>query len=389
MKDIMNLFHTIKMNIIAFALSWIVAIPSTAEAQDINVWIGTGRSTLSRGIYHCRLNSIGGKLSEPTLAAEMDGPGFLAKHPTKPFLYAVGSLNNVPVVAAFSIEGSTDKPSLRFRNSIPIGDGGAAHVSLDKTGRTLFTAQYGGGSVGVFSVEPDGTLGEKTQLIDHQGGSRVVSDRQDASHAHWTGVSPDNRFLFVPDLGLDQVVIYKLDATTSKIEAHGSGILPPGSGPRHMKFHPSGRWIYVLNELALTVSLFEYDTNMGTMTARQTIETVPVAELEREKAKSASEIRVHPNGKFVYAANRGHDTITVFAVDQSTGELKFVQRENSRCATPRNFNLTQDAKWLLAAGQLSNTLGLFSVDADSGRITFHQTSVFVPSPICVLFDQGD
>ena len=374
---------------ILLIVSVMAAFPKAAEAQTINVWIGTAKSSLSRGIYHCQLNTSGGKLSEPTLIAEMDGPGFLAKHPNKPVLYAVGGLSNVQVVAAFAIEGSAEKPSLRSLNSVPIGDGGAAHVSLDKTGKTLFTAQYGGGSVAVFSVQPDGMLRERTQLIDHQGGAKVVSDRQDVSHAHWTGVSPDNRFVFVPDLGLDQVVIYKFDAASGKIEAHGNGITPPGSGPRHMKFHPNGRWIYVLNELSLSVTVFEYDATLGTMTPRQTIETVPAAELEREKAKSCSEIRVHPNGKFVYAANRGHDTITVFAVDQSKGELKLVQRENPRCATPRNFNLTPDAKWLLAAGQLSNNLGLFSVDSEKGRLTFQQQSVFVPSPICVLFDQGE
>ena len=363
--------------------------PKATEAQTINVWLGTAKSALSRGIYHCQLNTNGGKLSEPTLVAEMEGPGFLAKHPTKPVLYAVGGLNNVQVVAAFAIEGSPEKLSLRLLNSTPIGDGGAAHVSLDKTGKTLFTAQYGGGSVAVFSVQPDGMLRERTQLIDHQGGAKVVADRQDASHAHWTGVSPDNRFVFVPDLGLDQVVIYKLDAASGKIETHGSGVTPPGSGPRHMKFHPNGRWIYVVNELSLTVTFFEYDATQGTMTPMQSIETVPATELDREKAKSCSEIRIHPNGKFVYAANRGHDTITVFSVDQTTGKLKWVQRENPRCATPRNFNLTPDAKWLLAAGQLSNSLGLFSVDSEAGRITFQQQSVFVPSPICVLFDQGE
>ena len=385
----MRLFHAVSLICILLIVNVMTAFPKAAEAQTINVWIGTAKSSLSRGIYHCQLNTSGGKLSEPTLIAEMDGPGFLAKHPNKPVLYAVGGLNNVQVVAAFAIEGSAEKPILRSLNSVPIGDGGAAHVSLDKTGKTLFTAQYGGGSVAVFSVQPDGMLRERTQLIDHQGGAKVVSDRQDASHAHWTGVSPDNRFLFVPDLGLDQVVIYKFDAASGKIEAHGNGITPPGSGPRHMKFHPNGRWIYVLNELSLSVTVFEYDATLGTMTPRQTIETVPAAELEREKAKSCSEIRVHPNGKFVYAANRGHDTITVFAVDQAKGELKWVQRENPRCATPRNFNLTPDAKWLLAAGQLSNNLGLFSVDSEKGRLTFQQQSVFVPSPICILFDQGE
>jgi len=384
----MRLVHAVRLTCFFLILNIMTVFPKGTEAQSINVWIGTSKSALSRGIYHCQLNTNGSKLSEPTLVAEMEGPGFLAKHPTKSVLYAVGGLNNVQVVAAFAIEGSPEKPVLRLLNSVPIDDGGAAHVSLDKTGKTLFTAQYGGGSVAVFSVQPDGMLRERTQLIDHQGGAKVVADRQDASHAHWTGVSPDNRFVFVPDLGLDQVVIYKLDAALGKIEAHGSGSTPPGSGPRHMKFHPNGRWIYVLNELSLTVTVFEYDAKLGTMTPRQTIETVPTAELDREKAKSCSEIRVHPNGKFVYAANRGHDTITVFAVDQAKGELKLVQRENPRCATPRNFNLTPDAKWLLAAGQLSNTLGLFSVDSETGRITFQQQSVFVPSPICVLFDQG-
>jgi len=384
----MRLVHAVRLTCFFLILNIMTVFPKGTEAQSINVWIGTSKSALSRGIYHCQLNTNGSKLSEPTLVAEMEGPGFLVKHPTKSVLYAVGGLNNVQVVAAFAIEGSPEKPVLRLLNSVPIDDGGAAHVSLDKTGKTLFTAQYGGGSVAVFSVQPDGMLRERTQLIDHQGGAKVVADRQDASHAHWTGVSPDNRFVFVPDLGLDQVVIYKLDAALGKIEAHGSGSTPPGSGPRHMKFHPNGRWIYVLNELSLTVTVFEYDAKLGTMTPRQTIETVPTAELDREKAKSCSEIRVHPNGKFVYAANRGHDTITVFAVDQAKGELKLVQRENPRCATPRNFNLTPDAKWLLAAGQLSNTLGLFSVDSETGRITFQQQSVFVPSPICVLFDQG-
>ncbi len=372
-------------------LGWLLvffSLPVPGLAQTVNVWIGTGRSPLSQGIYHCKLNVAEGKLSAPTLVAEMDGPGFLAKHPTLPVLYAVGGLKGVPVVAAFAIEGTIEKPSLAFLNSVAIGDGGAAHVSVDNSGRTLFTAQYGGGSVAAFSLASNGELNRRMELIDHQGGARVVPDRQNESHAHWTGVSPDNRFLFVPDLGLDAVVIYKLDAATSKIEPHGSGIVPPGSGPRHMKFHPNGRWIYVLNELALTVTVFEYDPINGTMSPKQTIETVPAVELEREKAKSASEIRVHPNGKFVYAANRGHDTITVFSVDPSNGNLKWVQCENTRCATPRNFNLSLDAKWLLVAGQLSNTLGLFSVDPESGRMTFHQVSVFVPNPICVLFDVG-
>ena len=236
------------------------------------------------------------------------------------------------------------------------------------------------------AADPPG-YGPTIEYLDHQATADAGANQKAVSHAHWTGVSPDNRFAFVPDLGLDKVVIYKLDAASSTLEPHGNGVLPPGSGPRHMKFHPNGMWIYVVNELALTVTVFDYDADKGTMTAKQTIETVPAAELAREKAKSTSEIRVHPSGKFVYAANRGHDTITVFAVNSENGQLKFLQRANVRGATPRNFNVTPDGKWLLAGGQLSNTLGVFEVDPATGLMTFDQRSVFVPTPICILFDK--
>ena len=366
----------------------IIALAPIASAENINVWLGTGRSSLSRGIYHCQLDTSSGKLSDPTLVAEMDGPGFLAKHPSLPILYAVGGLKNEQVVAAFGIEGLQEKKSLKLLNAVPIGDGGAAHVSLDRSGKTMLTAQYGSGSVAVFSMNQDGSIQERTQLMKHEGGSKIVPARQDTPHAHWTGVSPDNRFAFVPDLGLDQVVIYKLEADKSKLTRNGAGIVLPGSGPRHMKFHPNGRWIYVLNELSVTVTVFDYDASAGTMTPRQTVESVPAAELAREKAKSGSEIRVHPNGKFVYSANRGHDSITVYEVNPNNGELKVIQRENARSVTPRNFNISPDGKWLLSAGQISHTLAAFSLDDATGLITFNQNCVLAPSAICVMFDDG-
>ena len=386
MNNLMDSFFFCASRSIFAAIFLSTILVTELRSETLDVWLGTGRSTLSKGIYHCRFNTEDGKITEPTLATEMEGPGFLAKHPTQSVLYAVGGLKNEQVVAAFIIDRTSSTPTLKFLNAVPIGDGGAAHVSLDQTGGTLFTAQYGGGSVAVFSVNADGSIKERTQLIDHEGGSKVVAGRQDASHAHWTGVSPDNRFAFVPDLGLDRVVVYKFDAGNGTIATHGKGVVPPGSGPRHMKFHPNGKWIYVLNELGITVTLFDYVATSGTMLPRQTVETVAADQLTREKAKSTSEIRVHPNGKFVYAANRGHDSISVFKVNETSGELTRIQVENVRGATPRNFNLTPDGNWLLAAGQLSNTLGVFSIDQTTGLITFHQTSVYAPTPICVLFD---
>ncbi|MEZ6129522.1 MAG: lactonase family protein [Planctomycetaceae bacterium] len=373
-------------------LSFLMIVPAVTSSEPavladdwIDVWLGTGGGKHSKGIYHCLLNTSTGKLSDPTVVAEISGPGFLAMHPQKACLYAVGTLEGKPSVVAYAITGTIKKASLKLLNSLEIGDGGAAHVSVDATGHTVLTAQYGGGSTGVFSLNEDGSLKERTQLVDHEGASRAVPGRQDASHAHWTGFSPDNRFAFVPDLGLDKVVIYKLDAAGSKIAPHGFGQISPGGGPRHMKFHTNGKWIYVLHELDLKVTVFDYDAEQGTMTAKQTVETVPRADLEKEQAKSCSEIRVHPSGKFVYAANRGHDTVTVFRVDPDTGTLTFVEREHVRGATPRNVNVSPDGKWLLAAGQDSHTLASFEIDGKTGELAYNRSVVHAPACICVLF----
>lgn len=362
---------------------------SLSAADDptlIDVWIGTGGGKVSKGIYHCTLNLKTGRLSESELAAEIGRPGFLAMHPNGQHIYAVGTLDNEAVVAAYEIKKSKGKSTLSFQNAVEIGDGGAAHVSIDSTGRTILTAQYGAGSTAVFSVNNDGSIKERTQLVKHGAGSRVIGNRQDKPHAHWTGFSPDERFAFVPDLGMDKVVIYEVDTAKSKVEQQGFGVVPPGGGPRHMKFHTNGKWVYVLNELDLSVTRFDYDAKTGTMTARETILTVPKDELAKEKFKSCSEIRVHPNGRFVYAANRGHDTVTVFSVDQSTGKLTFVERENVRGATPRNVNLTPDGRWLIAAGQDSHTLAVFEVNQETGELTYNRSNVFAPAPICVLFE---
>jgi 6-phosphogluconolactonase len=352
----------------------------------IDVWIGTSQAKPSKGIYHCTLNTRTGMLTEPELAAEIRGPGFLAMHPDGHHLYAVGTLDGKPSVAAYSIEKRGAKSLLEFDNALEIGDGGAAHVAVDPTGKTLLTAQYGGGSVAAFSLNSNGSLKERTALIDHQGGSGVVAGRQDKPHAHWVGFSPDNRFAFVPDLGLDKVMIYKLDAATAKITPSGFGKVPAGGGPRHMKFHPSGKWVYVLNELALSVTVFDYDAETGAMTPKQTIPTVPKMLLEKELFKSASEIRVHPSGRFVYSANRGHDTVTAFRVNQDSGELSVIELEHVRGATPRNINLDPSGQWLLAAGQDSHTLASFGVNQDTGELTYNRSNVTAPSAICVLFE---
>jgi 6-phosphogluconolactonase len=378
--------HPLAKNLFTvIAIAGAMLINPMAHAAQRDVWIGTYSNPASKGIYHASIDTDSGKLSESRLVAQIDGPGFLAMHPKGKVLYAVGALGGKGVVAAYAIASADGKASLRLINSLEIGDGGADHVTVDPTGKMLLTAQYGGGSVAAFSLNADGSLLARTALIKHEGGAKIVAGRQESAHAHWVGFSPDNRFAFVPDLGLDKVVIYKVDAANARLVPHGFGAVPPGAGPRHMKFHPNGKWIYVINELDLGVSHFDYDAAAGTMTIKKTVPSVPKAELAKEQTSSGSEIQIHPSGKFVYAANRGHDTITGFAVDAATGDLTVIGRTNIRGATPRNFNLDPSGKWLLAAGQDSHTLASFAVATATGELTYNRSVIHTPSPICVLF----
>jgi len=357
----------------------------TAESIDVFFGTVTPRNGLSQGIYQGRFDDGKGTLTDIGLAATIDGPGFIDKHPSAPILYSTGSIDGESVVAAFAILDAEEGPRLDFLNSQPIGDGGAAHVSTDRTGRVLMSAQYGSGSVAVFPLDADGKIGPRSDLQKHSGGSGVVDGRQDKPHAHWVGTSPDNRFVFVPDLGMDRVVIYQLDIVSSKLTPHGEGVCIPGGGPRHMKFGPDGQTIYVLNELALSVTAFDYDSKAGTMTATQTIPTLSEDVKAKESFNSAAEIRVHPSGKFVYTSNRGHDSITAFRVDDESGELSVIEVEPIRGGWPRNFNLDPGGKFLLAAGRDSNTVTVFSIDPNSGELTYTRNVAMVPTPICVEF----
>ena len=366
-------------------IALLLCLSTGAIAESVDVWVGTTtpRNGLSKGIYHLSFDADKGKLSPSKLAAEISNPGFLAIDVSAKRLYSTGTVDGKPSVAAFEINGDR----LKMLNSEPIGDGGAAHVSVNTEARFLLTAQYGGGSVAVFPLKDDGSIGARSQLIDHEGGSKVVARRQDSSHAHWTGFDQNKKFAFVPDLGLDAVVIYKVDAAKRSISPHGRGLVPPGGGPRHMKFHPNGKLAYVLNELALSITVFDYDPGAGAMKPIQTVQTLTDEQKSKETFNSASEIRVHKSGRFVYSANRGHDSITVFRVDSSTGRLTKVEDEPIRGGWPRNFNIDPSGKWVLAAGRDSNTLTVFSIDEDTGELTYNRGVSFVPSPICVEFGE--
>jgi 6-phosphogluconolactonase len=356
----------------------IFALSVSADPKD--VWFGTSTSKngASKGIYHATFDATKGKLGAATLVAEVGSPGFLAMHPDGTRLYAACRTEKGPAVAGYTIGA---QGALTLINSQAIGDGGAAHLAVHPSGKMVVSVQYGGGSTAVFPLSEDGTLGERSQLLEHEGGSKVVERRQDRSHAHYVGFDASGRFAFVPDLGLDGVVIYRVTGDGSGLEKHGFAACPPGGGPRHMKLF--GDYAYVLNELALSVTTFLYD-GKGGMVSQATVPALSDDVKAQEVFNAASEIVVHPSGKFVFSANRGHDSITVYRADE--GKLTVEEVESIRGAWPRNFNLDPSGKWLLAAGQHSSTVSIFAIDQETGRLTFQMNStVQVPTPICILF----
>lgn len=353
-------------------------------AENVDVYFGTGGAP-SKGIYRAEFNTETGELSQPELAAEIGSPGFLALHPSRPALYAVAQNDQGPCVAAYKI---ANDGSLELMNATPIGDGGGAHISVHPSGKFLLTAQYGGGSVAVFPLNSNGSVKARSQLIEHDGGSGVVASRQDKPHPHWTGFSPDSRYAFVPDLGLDQIVIYKVDEDAAKLSAHGYAEALPGAGPRHMRFSVDGSYIYLLNELSLSVTTFAYNAETGATKRLSTTKALDESVKAKEVFNSSSEIVVHPNGRFVYSGNRGNDTVTVYRANPNTGRLKVTEVEPVRGAWPRNINMDQQGRWLLAAGRHSNTISVFEIDQETGELTYQRASAInVPGPICILFNQ--
>jgi 6-phosphogluconolactonase len=354
---------------------------SLVQGGVLKVYFGTGGNT-SKGIYYASFDAEKGRLSQAKLVAEIGSPGFLALHPYQKKLYAVGQLEGEAVVAGYRIEASG---ALTQFTLSPIRDGGGAHIAVHPSGRFLLTAQYGGGSTALFPLDRDGKLGASV-ITEHEGGSGVVRGRQDKPHPHWCGYSPDGRFAFVPDLGMDGIVIYRVDQAGPAITRYGFAASVPGGGPRHMRFSVDGKLIYLLNELSLSVTTFAYDAATGTTTQRSTTPALSEAVKAKETFNSAAEILVHPNGRLVYSSNRGNDSVTVYRAEPTSGRLTVTEVEPIRGAWPRNINLDPTGRWLLAAGAHSNTVAVHAIDQDTGELSYQRQGIInVPGPICVLF----
>lgn len=349
------------------------------------VYFGTYTRGNSKGIYVSRFDASSGKLSAPELAAETPNPSFLAVHPSRRLLYAVSEIGNYEgrktgAVSAFSIDAASGK--LTFLNRVSSGGGGPCHLVVDQTGKNVLVANYGGGSVAVLPIQSDGTLAEASAFVQHTGSS-VNPKRQQQPHAHSINVSANNRYAVAADLGLDQVLVYRFDATKGLLSANQPPFakVKPGAGPRHYAFHPNGRFAYTINELHSTVTAFAWNGRRGTLAELHTASTLPE---DFKDVSHTAEVQVHPSGRFLYGSNRGHDSIAVFAIDRK-GTLNPVERVSTGGKTPRNFGIDPTGSYLFAANQNSDNVVVFRIDKASGRLTPTGTVLEVYAPVCVKF----
>ena len=355
------------------------------------VFVGTYTSkSASKGIYAYSFDPGTGKLTSLGVAAESEDPSFLAVHPGAKYLYAVNEIDHFGAqkggaISAFSIDRKTGK--LTLLNQAATRGAGPCHISLDKSGKFALAANYDGGSVASFPLQDDGTLGASVALVQHSGSS-VNKERQEGPHAHWIGTSPDNRFALAADLGLDEVLIYRFYAAKGTLTPNDPPFakLNPGSGPRHVAFHPNGKFAYVLGEMEDTVTAFAYKASNGSLSALQTVSALSTLRTDYKGPKEAAEIAVHPNGKFLYASNRaGIDTISAFSIDPVKGTLHLKNEYPTMGKTPRNFAIDPTGKFLLAANQESNNIVVFRIDAITGALTPTGDIVEAPAPVCITF----
>jgi 6-phosphogluconolactonase len=360
--------------------------PALAAKGQYFVYFGTYTRDASKGIYVAKFDAKTGEVSTPELAADVENPSFLAVHQNHKWLYAVSEINTFEgkrtgAVAAFSIDAATGRLTLLNRASS--GGTGPCHLVVDRTGRNVLVANYGGGTVAVLPIQADGKVSEPSSVIQHQG-SGADKRRQEGPHAHSINMSANNRFAVAADLGLDQVLVYRLDADRGVLTANDPPFakVAPGSGPRHFAFHPKGRFAYVINEMASTVTAFQWDGERGALREISTVSTLPK---DFTGQNSTAEVQVHPSGKFVYGSNRGHDSIAVFKVDPKQGSLTPVEQTSTQGEVPRNFGIDPEGKYLFAANQNSASVVVFKIDGATGKLTPTGKKLQVAYPVCVKF----
>jgi 6-phosphogluconolactonase len=360
--------------------------------QTYRMYVGTYTTNMgfvdgkAEGIYLYQMEASSGDLSLIGVTKGIANPSYLVFHPNKRYMYAVNELNDYAgqpggSVSAFSIDPQTG--SLTLLNQQPTGGTSPCYVSIDHSGKYVLVANYGSGSFSVFPLGNDGKLGEATD--HHQdAGTGLDPQRQEGPHAHSIRPDPANRFAIAADLGIDQLEVFSLDLEHGKILPRTPlGVaVKAGSGPRHLDFHPSGKFAYLINELNATVIVFGYDQAKGSLHELQTISTLPP---DFQGHNQCADIHVHPSGRFVYGSNRGHDSIVVYQVDQNTGFLNYLGNEPTKGKTPRNFVLDPGGSFLFVANQDSSTIVTFRIDPDTGKLNATGKVTESPSPVCLKF----
>jgi 6-phosphogluconolactonase len=381
--------HRRRVVLLGVAAVAAAAVPLLAQpaAPGPLVFIGTYTGPSSRGIYVSRLDPATGQLSAPVLAAEGRNPSFLAATPDGRFLYAVNEVNEVDgkpggSVTAYAIDRVSG--SLRKLNAQSTAGGGPCHVSV--AGRLVFAANYGGGSITAYPIRDDGSLAPASAFVQHAGSS-VNPDRQRGPHAHGVTPDPSGHFLYVPDLGLDQVLVYRIDAASGGLTPAAppfAAVTPAGAGPRHIALARDGRHAYVINEMAATVTVFERLTDTGALSPIQMLTTLPAGQAV-EKGVSTAEIVLHPSGRFLYGSNRGHNSLVVYAVDPATGQLTTVEHVPTGGRTPRAFNIDPSGTFLVAGNQDSDQVAVFRIDPASGKLAPAGRPIAVGRPVSIEF----
>ncbi|MDT5295193.1 MAG: 6-phosphogluconolactonase [Acidobacteriota bacterium] len=352
--------------------------------RELLVYVGTYTQGRSEGVYLLRLSLASGELKLVGSTHGVVNPSYLTLDVRRRFLYAVNEVEEFAgrksgAVSAFAVDQRTG--ALRFLNQQPSRGGAPCYVTADGSGRFVLVANYVGGNVAVLPVLKDGTLGAATDVKQHQG-SGANRERQEGPHAHCIVLDRANRYAYSCDLGTDKVMVYRFDARGGRLTPNEppAAPMPPGAGPRHLTFHPGGKFAYVLNELNSTVTAFAQDRARGTLKELQTIGTLPAG---FAGANTAADIHATPDGRFLYCSNRGHDSIAAFGVDATTGGLRPIGHTPTAGKTPRNFAIDPTGTYLLAANQNSDTIVTFRIDPPTGTLQPTGHTAEVPSPVCL------
>ena len=353
----------------------------STNAADMYVYFGTHRSGPGIGFSLAHFDTDTGALTKPEFIMEAVEPAFFVVHPDGRHLYTCNSSKTTGSVSAYEINLKTGK--LTLLNEKPAGGADPSYITLDKTDHYALVANYQGGSVAVLAINPDRSLGDRTGFAQHTGSS-VNPERQTRPFAHSIIVDPSNRFALVADLGVDKVFVYRFNEKDGSLTPNDPPFtaVKPGSGPRHVKFHPNGKWVYLINEMGCTVTGFKWNAAKGSLTEFQTVSTLPEG---FTNTNTCAELEIHPNGRFLYGSNRGHDSVVVFAIDQATGKLTLVERVSSQGKWPRNFTFDPTGKWILCTNHNSNNAVIFRVDGTTGKLTPVGQPVEVPYPFCERF----